>query len=125
MIVSCSHSIVLERAFRQQLVCPEFTPFCTKVSSIFEAVRSRIPHSQGATASLIPQLAKVNPELFGLSICTVDGQRFNYGDSFTRFCIQSCVKPLTYGMALEQHGEDEVHKHIGIIKYNNRFQSKI
>ena len=64
-------------------------------------------------ADYIPQLAKQNPDHFGLSICTVDGQRLNLGDTDTSFCIQSCAKPISYCLAVEENGIDAVHKHVG------------
>jgi hypothetical protein len=33
-----------------------------------------------------------DPDLFGVSVCTVDGQRFDIGDVGAQFSIQSCVK---------------------------------
>lgn len=67
---------------------------------------------EGEVANYIPQLAKVNPDLFGISICTVAGERFDIGDCDTDFCLQSCSKPLTYCIAREILG-DEVHKYVG------------
>lgn len=106
-------SLFLENAFRQNLVVPDFKTFASKVQYLFEQVKSEISHTQGNLALYIPQLAKVDPKLFGLSFCSIDGQRFHFGDAKTRFCIQSCIKPITYGMALEEHGEEFVHRHIG------------
>lgn len=67
----------------------------------------------GDVASYIPQLGKVNPDLFGISICTVKGDRFDIGDTGIDFCIQSCSKPLTYCMAQDIYGIDKVHQHVG------------
>jgi len=64
-------------------------------------------------ASYIPQLARVNPEYYGISICTVDGQRYDIGDTEIDFCAQSTSKPITYAIACEHRGEDLVHKHVG------------
>jgi glutaminase len=55
----------------------------------------------------------VNPEQYGLAVCTVQGQRFTHGDAAIPFCVQSSSKPLTYCMATELHGEATVHRHIG------------
>ena len=35
------------------------------------------------------------------------------GDADTPFCIQSCSKPLSYLIALDEFGEEYVHKHVG------------
>ena len=53
-----------------------------------------LPVKTGKNADYIPQLSEhfVDPELFGVGICTIDGQRFNVGDTSTRFGIQSCSK---------------------------------
>jgi glutaminase len=67
----------------------------------------------GKVANYIPQLAKVDPEIMAVAVCSVDGQFFSKGDDEHRFCIQSCVKPFTYLMALEELGLDYVHKHVG------------
>jgi glutaminase len=53
-------------------------------------------------ATYIPELAKVKPDLWGVAICTVDGQRLELGDSNTKFTIQSAGKCLNYALALDQ-----------------------
>lgn len=55
----------------------------------------------------------MNPDYWGVSICTIDGQRFSIGDVHVPFTLQSCSKPLTYAIALDQLGQDEVHKYVG------------
>ena len=52
---------------------------------------------------------------FGVSICTVDGQRFNYGHSDFGFCMQGCVQPFMYAVAMEEVGSEQVHKHVGCV----------
>jgi glutaminase len=48
-----------------------------------------------------------------VSVCTVDGQRFDVGDVGLGFSIQSCVKPLAYAVAVEDIGVTQVHQHVG------------
>ena len=67
----------------------------------------------GAVADYIPQLKRVDPEKFGIAVCTVDGQRFSIGDTGDLFCVQSVCKPINYCLALEEHGVAAVHRHVG------------
>lgn len=38
---------------------------------------------------------------------------FEVGDVQDMINVQSCCKPVTYGIALEEHGEDIVHNFVG------------
>ncbi len=69
---------------------------------------------EGKVADYIPELAKADPRWFGLVIATVDGQVFEVGDSRQQFTIQSISKPFVYGLALEDHGLEEVLKRVGV-----------
>jgi hypothetical protein len=71
-----------------------FHDICASVSDIFNHVKA-MPDT-GKVASYIPQLAKVNPDLFGISLCTIDGRTFSVGDAAIPFCLQSAGKPLMY-----------------------------
>ncbi|KAI2526191.1 GLS isoform 6, partial [Pan troglodytes] len=69
--------------------------------------------SGGKVADYIPQLAKFSPDLWGVSVCTVDGQRHSTGDTKVPFCLQSCVKPLKYAIAVNDLGTEYVHRYVG------------
>lgn len=102
--------IVTERALQGAMAIPDFETFCNRVDSLYEEVK---PNENGAVADYIPQLGRVNPDYFAVSICTVDGQRHSVGDASIPYCLQSTSKPVSYCLALEEHGESLVHKHIG------------
>ena len=102
--------LLVERALQGSMVIADFHGFCKDLEQIYKEVKEI---RDGAVATYIPQLARVNPEHFAVSVCSVDGQRYSFGDSRTDFCIQSCCKPINYCMALEQHGEEKVHRHVG------------
>lgn len=55
----------------------------------------------------------MSPNYWGVSIVTIDGQRYSIGDVNIPFTIQSCSKPLSYGIALDLLGADVVHKYVG------------
>ena len=101
---------LIKKSLSKNLVIPDFESFCNQVQDIFlETYKNK----NGKVADYIPQLARVNPDQFALSICTVDGQRFSLGDSSTNFCLQSSCKPINYCLALEELGEKKVHDHVG------------
>lgn len=68
---------------------------------------------EGAPADYIPILAEANPDWFSVSITTVDGQQFSYGDTEVAFSIQSCTKPIMYATAVEDRGLPYVHRTVG------------
>lgn len=72
-----------------------------------------INNHNGNVADYIPQLAKVNPDLFSISICNTKGEFINIGDYNVDFCLQSCSKPLSYCIAHELLGSDYVHSRVG------------
>lgn len=101
---------LIGRAFRNQFVIPDFQGFTKDIEEIYWKCKS---NADGKVASYIPQLARVNPDYWGVSICTIDGQRFGIGDTKIPFTIQSCSKPLTYALALEKVGATTVHQYVG------------
>ncbi len=68
----------------------------------------------GEPASYIPELAKVDPDRFGLAMATVDGAVYSVGDAEQEFTIQSISKAFVYGLAVRELGLTEIDKHIDV-----------
>jgi glutaminase len=114
---------LIERALgTRSLAIPDFRTFCLEVEEIRRATEA---NTSGAPADYIPQLARVDPDQYGVGICSVDGQRYSCGDSCTPFCVQSTTKPLAYAMALEQFGEEVVHQHVGREPSGRNFNERV
>lgn len=80
---------------------------------------------EGAVATYIPELAKVDPDLFSICVITVDGQVYQVGDYNHLFTIQSISKVFVYGMALEEHGRDYVLTKVGVEPTGEAFNAII
>lgn len=102
--------IMIKRAYEQDFVIPDFYTFSCKIEHIFNACRE---YSTGKPAQRIPELANVDPNLWGVSLCTIDGQRFSVGDSNVPFSLQSICKALNYALALHDLGDLTVHQYVG------------
>jgi len=102
--------ILETKAAGGQFKIPDFPDFRTKVERAFETARGI---DGGTNADYIDELAKEDPTLYAFAACTVDGQRMSLGDDTYEFSVQSTVKPVLYGMALERYGEAEVHRYVG------------
>ena len=82
-----------------------------------------LPDRSGAVANYIPELAAVDPDSFGVAFATTDGFLYEVGDTATLFTIQSVSKAVIYGMALEEHGREEVLRRIGVEPSGEAFNS--
>lgn len=126
---------ILTKAIRDKLAVPNWQNFRSTCVEIFEDIRANVhggspavragsrlrcarppPHTPlcRLAQDYIPILSKQDPDWFSMSVCTVDGQRFDYGDTDKDFSIQSCIKPLVYGIGVEDNGLEIEHKHVGI-----------
>lgn len=102
---------LVKQAISNDFTVSNFGAMKKAIEEVYEIV---LPNTSGANAGYIPQLKNADPEKFGISICTVDGQQFNIGDTGFQFCIQSCSKPLSYLLALNDFGTEYVHKSVGM-----------
>ena len=78
----------------------------------------------GEVANYIPELAKVNPNQFAMTVATVDGDIYSVGASQQKFSIQSISKVIVFAMALEQIGE-KLFQRVGKEPSGSSFNSLI
>jgi glutaminase len=89
-----------------------------------ESLRARfLGLTDGRVADYIPELSRADPDWFGICIATRDGFIYEVGDSRQPFTLQSISKPLTYGLALEENGEDKVLAKIGVEPSGDAFNA--
>jgi glutaminase len=80
---------------------------------------------EGKNADYIPALAKVDPNLFGIALVTVDGKVFTAGDVKTEVSIQSISKVFTMAQVIQEQGLESIEKRIGVDATGARFNSII
>ena len=77
----------------------------------------------GEVASYIPELTRADPAWFGIALVSVDGEVYQTGDSRQTFTIQSISKAITYGLALEDQGLEQVLAKVGVEPSGEAFNS--
>ena len=96
----------------------------TNLEKHIKKIYDTLKHVKGGkNADYIPELKKVNPNLYAISIFTVDGTSYNVGDYMTEFAIESCSKVFTLSLALEKFGIKAVKEKIGTNKSSETFNS--
>ena len=78
-----------------------------------EAYNSVRTNTDGKNADYIPYLASINKDLFGISICLLNGQTIELGDSEYKFGIESVSKVHTAILVLRQYGAKALLEQIG------------
>lgn len=98
----------------------EISPILSSLKDIHTKYRQNF---SGKVATYIPELAKADPNLFGIALVTADGQMYKVGDADHLFTIQSISKPFVYGFALEDHGIEHVLRKVGVEPTGEAFNS--
>ena len=98
-------------------ITPELTSFLEDLYYFYQ------PLNQGTVAQNIPELAKANPDWFGICAVDVNGKVFDIGHTTQEFSIQSISKPFVYGLVLEDWGKDYVLQRIGVEPTGEPFNS--
>lgn len=82
----------------------------TAVEGAYEALRDA---TGGKNADYIPYLASVDPSLFGISVCLLDGTLISVGDTSRTFGIESVSKVPTAILAMREYGPLDVLEKVG------------
>ena len=78
---------------------------------------------EGANADYIPALAKVDPNIFGIALVTVDGTVYALGDLKSEVSIQSISKVFTLAQVMQAAGGDAIVNNMGVDATGQVFNS--
>lgn len=85
------------------------------VSDVLTRLHTKVvAQTDGNVAEYIPELARVDPDLFGIAISTLDGVVYAAGDADQPFTIQSVSKPFAMALAIEDRGLEELLSAVGV-----------
>ena len=94
------------------------------IQQIMEDVHARFRDLRdGRPADYIPELAKANPDDFGIVIATTDGRLYEVGDTAKDFTIQSISKPFAFGLALKLLSSDHMLAKVGVEPSGDAFNA--
>ena len=78
---------------------------------------------EGANADYIPALAKVDPNIYGIALVTVDGKVYTMGDVKSEVSIQSISKVFTMAKVMEEQGTQAIFDNMGVDATGQAFNS--
>jgi len=85
------------------------------IQELLESIHTRhVGTDTGAVADYIPELARADPNHFGIVLATADGRIYAVGDTDVPFTIQSISKPFSYGLALKLLGREQMQRKVGV-----------
>ncbi len=79
---------------------------------------------KGRLASYIPKLKNIDPDKFGIHLCTPDNKKYGFGDYNEKFSIQSISKVLALTLAFKIE-ENEIWKRVGVEPSGTAFNSMV
>ncbi|UYW02452.1 glutaminase A [Flavobacterium agricola] len=86
----------------------------SKIKEVVNAAYQKFLNEQsGKNADYIPYLANIDKNLFGISVCLLNGEIIEVGNTDYHFGIESVSKVHTAILAMRQYGSDEVLNKIG------------
>lgn len=92
------------------------------IETIFHQIKNE--ENPGEVASYIPELANVDPNQFAVSIKLINEENYSYGDSQTKFSIQSISKVLLLCLVYKNIGE-KIWERVDVEPSGNPFNSLV
>ena len=104
------HITLIEKALTGGLVIPDFKNFTSFIANLYNRT---MQNQEGSVSNYLPELAGVSPDNYALSVCTVDGQRFNVGSYNIPYVARETAKAINYCLAFEESDETSIHEKVG------------
>lgn len=93
------------------------------LQELVEASRSK--GRDGKVADYIPELAHASPDILGITVHDLHGERITAGDCNKLFTLQSISKVFALILALIDHGQEKVFEKVGMEPTGDNFNSMV
>ncbi|XP_072275252.1 glutaminase kidney isoform, mitochondrial [Pyxicephalus adspersus] len=101
-----SNIVLLTQAFRRKFVIPDFMSFTSHIDELYENAK-KLSGGKVMSNNLLCAIVHLHCTL------TLFFNRHSVGDTKVPFCLQSCVKPLKYAIAVNDLSTEYVHRYVG------------
>lgn len=95
--------------------------------NILNTIEKEASHTEfsGNVASYIPELAKIDPNKFGMHLYCINSGHYGFGDQLERFSIQSISKVFSLTLAMSLLDDDELFKRVDVEPSGDPFNSLV
>jgi glutaminase len=115
---------LLAIAVLTMVAAPAVAQSSADIDAALQAAHSKYKTlKEGANADYIPALAKVDPNIFGIALVTVDGKIYTTGDVSSEVSIQSISKVFTMAKVIEEQGPLAIESNMGVDATGQVFNS--
>ncbi|MCU0291015.1 MAG: glutaminase A [Thermoanaerobaculaceae bacterium] len=115
---------LLAVAMLAMAVAPALAQSPAEVDAALKAAYAKYKDlKEGANADYIPALAKVDPNIYGIALVTVDGKVYTAGDVSSEVSIQSISKVFTMAKVIEEQGTQAITDNMGVDATGQVFNS--
>jgi glutaminase len=122
MIIPSSYAQKPKKAAPPVAEADALTP--ENIQKVLDAAYAKFKDvKEGKNADYIKELAKVDPNIYGIAIVTADGKVYTKGDLQSAVSIQSISKVFTMARVIEEQGARAVMDKIGVDATGMRFNS--
>ena len=119
-----AHRFCLAAAMLALVSAPASAQTPAEIEAALEAAFTKYTTlREGAVADYVPSLAKVDPNLFGIVLVTVDGKVYTAGNITSVVSIQSISKVFTMAKVIEESGADAIRDNMGVDATGQGFNS--
>jgi glutaminase len=106
------------------LPAPASAQTAAEIEAALKAAHSKYQSlKEGKNADYIPALAKVDSNIYGIALVTVDGRVYTMGDIKSEVSIQSISKVFTMAMVMDESGVDAIRDNMGVDATGQVFNS--